>query len=675
MKYRVGVDIGGTFTDSISISSSGQVTTSKALTTPGELSQGVIDAVTGLNLPISEIEHFVHGTTAGLNAFLERRGARTALITTKGFRDVYEIGRANRPDMYNLKYKAPKPLIPRKDIFELTERMSFDGQIVLEPETTDLERVAESIIGKFDVVAVVLLHAYKNPQHENAVVQFLAKKDPKLLVVASHTIAPEWREYERTSTTAMSAYIAPIINEYLSNLGDRLQRVGLIPEIRVMQSNGGVMSATTAKSKAIQTLFSGPVGGTIAGVHIGKTLGINRLICVDMGGTSFDVSLVVDHKAEVEPQTELQGLPILSPTVSMNTIGAGGGSIAYLSAGALRVGPRSAGAIPGPACYGRGGTEPTVTDANLALGRLPQIARLGGSLPLDVGAARLALDSVGSKLNLDTEETASGIIAIVNAAMANAIREITVSRGIDPRDFALVAFGGAGPLHAIAIAEELELGSVIIPSNPGVLSAYGMLQADTRHDLVTNYFANLDQLDGRHFSDTLDGLRIKATEILDAESVDPEERSLELSVDLRYTGQEYTVRVEWPSNWKTEEAIKKLPSMFEAEHLSRYGHNNPGERIEIVNLRVTAIGKNSVTEQLSPALASSIQASSESPLYFNGTWFDGIIVNRSTLATGDVVLGPAVILEPDCTSLIHPGWKATVTKSGHLMVERRIDGN
>jgi N-methylhydantoinase A len=276
---------------------------------------------------------------------------------------------------------------------------------------------------------------------------------------------------------------------------------------------------------------------------------------------------------------------------------------------------------------------------------------------------------------LDAEATASGIIAIVNSAMANAIREITVSRGIDPRDFALVAFGGAGPLHAIAIAEELELGSVIIPSNPGVLSAYGMLQADTRHDLVTNYFENLDELDGEHFSDTLEGLIVRATEILDAEGVNPKERSLELSVDLRYTGQEYTVRVEWPSNWTIDEAIKKLPSMFEAEHLTRYGHNNPGERIEIVNQRVTAIGKNSVTEQLSPATETSKQARLESLFYFNGAWFDGIIVNRSTLTTANVVFGPAVILEPDCTSLIHPGWKATVTKGGHLMVERLIHGN
>lgn len=670
MTFRVGVDIGGTFTDSISISSEGVVSTSKALTTPGQLSQGVIDAVSGLDLSIPEIERFVHGTTAGLNAFLERRGASTALITTKGFRDVYEIGRANRPDMYNLKYKAPKPLVARKDIFELDERMAFDGQIVKELSESELDRIADSVVGKYQVVAVVLLHAYKNPEHEIAVANHLANKDPNLLVVSSHTIAPEWREYERTSSTALSAYIAPIINEYLSNLGERLHAIGLVPEIRVMQSNGGVMSATTAKSKAIQTLFSGPVGGTIAGVHIGKTLNVNRLICVDMGGTSFDVSLVVDHKAEVEPQTELQGLPILSPTVSMHTIGAGGGSIAYLSAGALRVGPRSAGAMPGPACYGRGGTEPTVTDANLALGRLPQIARLGGSLPLDVTASKNALDSVGSQLGLDTEATASGIVSIVNAAMANAIREITVSRGIDPRDFALVAFGGAGPLHAIAIAEELELKSVIIPSNPGVLSAYGMLQADTRHDLVANYFANLDQLDANHFGETLDDLKKRAVEILDLEEVAQGDRSLEPSVDLRYTGQEYTVRVEWPNDWTLSQAIEKLPSMFEAEHLSRYGHNNPGERIEVVNLRVTAIGKNTVIEAESQASKVSKEPSIKAPLYFDGAWVDGDIVDRRSLSLSEVVAGPAVILEPDCTSLIHPGWSAKVSQGGHLVVER-----
>ena len=670
MKYRVGVDIGGTFTDSISISSEGIVSTSKALTTPGQLSQGVIDAVSGLDLSIPEIERFVHGTTAGLNAFLERRGASTALITTKGFRDVYEIGRANRPDMYNLKYKAPKPLVARKDIFELDERMAFDGQVIAELTEKELARIAELVVGKFQVVAVVLLHAYKNPQHEVQVAEYLAKKDPNLLVVTSHTIAPEWREYERTSTTALSAYIAPIINEYLSNLGERLHAIGLIPEIRVMQSNGGVMSATTAKSKAIQTLFSGPVGGTIAGVHIGKTLEVDRLICVDMGGTSFDVSLVVDHKAEIEPQTELQGLPILSPTVSMHTIGAGGGSIAYLSAGALRVGPRSAGAMPGPACYGRGGTEPTVTDANLILGRLPQIAKLGGSLPLDVAASKKALDSVGSQLGLNTEEAASGVVAIVNAAMANAIREITVSRGIDPRDFALVAFGGAGPLHAIAIAEELELKSVIIPSNPGVLSAYGMLQADTRHDLVANYFANLDSLDERHFSETLTDLKERAREILDLEEVHESDRHLEPSVDLRYTGQEYTVRVEWPNDWPISKAIESLPSMFEAEHLSRYGHNNPGERIEVVNLRVTAIGKNTVIEAESQHSNVAKEAPIKAPLYFAGAWVEGEIVDRRSLTIRDVVHGPAVILEPDCTSLIHPGWSATVSSGGHLVVER-----
>jgi N-methylhydantoinase A len=327
--------------------------------------------------------------------------------------------------------------------------------------------------------------------------------------------------------------------------------------------------------------------------------------------------------------------------------------------------------MPGPACYGRGGTEPTVTDANLALGRLPQLAKLGGSLALDVEASKRALNSVGSQLQLGVEGTASGIVSIVNASMANAIREITVSRGIDPRDFALVAFGGAGPLHAIAIAEELELHSVIIPSNPGVLSAYGMLQADTRHDLVSNYFANLDRVEMDHFSATLKSLEKRAEQILDDEGVAQSLRRLEPSVDLRYSGQEYTVRVEWPNEWSVQKAIESLPTMFEAEHLSRYGHNNPGERIEIVNLRVTAIGVSILHEQDSVNLPVNNEPSVKAPLYFSGQWMEGEIFDRKSLSLREVVHGPAVILEADCTSLIHPGWKAEVVKGGHLLVTRK----
>ena len=669
---RVGVDIGGTFTDAISISSDGRISTSKSLTTSGRLADGVVNAISGLELASKEIDYFVHGTTAGLNAFLERRGSRIALITTKGFRDVYQIGRANRPDMYNLKYQSPKPLIPRSDIFEMNERMSPEGETILEVDLKELEAIAGRIEGKFDAVAIVLLHSYKSAEHEIQVEKFLSKRLPSVLVVPSHQVAPEWREYERTSTTALSAYIAPIIDEYLLQLGKKLEEIGMRAPIRVMQSNGGVMSASTARAKAIQTLFSGPVGGTIAGVEIGKKLDFDKLICVDMGGTSFDVSLVIDKKADVESQTELQGLPILSPTVSMHTIGAGGGSIAYLAGGALRVGPRSAGAMPGPACYGRGGSEPTVTDANLFLGRLPQIAKLGGNLPLDSDASQRALDSVGTQLKLAPEEVASGIISIVNAAMANAIREITVSRGIDPRDFSLVAFGGAGPLHAIAIAEELELKSVVIPANPGVLSAWGMLQADTRHDQVLNFYSLLHEISPPQFEEALKKLRVQSKEILDSESIPVNLQEFRPAVDLRYVGQEYTVTVEWSDEWSVAKALAELPNMFEAEHLSRYGHNNPGESIELVNIRMSALGLNGITsEQYLPES----QTKSEEmvyPVYFNKEWTDSKIIQRDQVKIGGSVTGPAVILEPDCTTLLHPGWQAEVAVGGHIVISRSI---
>ena len=669
---RVGVDIGGTFTDAISISSDGRISTSKSLTTSGRLADGVVNAISGLELASKEIDYFVHGTTAGLNAFLERRGSRIALITTKGFRDVYQIGRANRPDMYNLKYQSPKPLIPRSDIFEMNERMSPEGETILEVDLKELEAIAGRIEGKFDAVAIVLLHSYKSAEHEIQVEKFLSKRLPSVLVVPSHQVAPEWREYERTSTTALSAYIAPIIDEYLLQLGKKLEEIGMRAPIRVMQSNGGVMSASTARAKAIQTLFSGPVGGTIAGVEIGKKLDFDKLICVDMGGTSFDVSLVIDKKADVESQTELQGLPILSPTVSMHTIGAGGGSIAYLAGGALRVGPRSAGAMPGPACYGRGGSEPTVTDANLFLGRLPQIAKLGGNLPLDSDASQRALDSVGTQLKLAPEEVASGIISIVNAAMANAIREITVSRGIDPRDFSLVAFGGAGPLHAIAIAEELELKSVVIPANPGVLSAWGMLQADTRHDQVLNFYSLLHEISPPQFEEALKKLRVQSNEILDSESIPVNLQEFRPAVDLRYVGQEYTVTVEWSDEWSVAKALAELPNMFEAEHLSRYGHNNPGESIELVNIRMSALGLNGITSEQYLPESETKSEKMVYPVYFNKEWTDSKIIQRDQVKIGGSVAGPAVILEPDCTTLLHPGWQAKVAVGGHIVISRSI---
>ncbi len=670
MALRVGVDIGGTFTDAIAISDNGEISTAKALTTSGRLADGVLSAIEALNIDVSNIDYFVHGTTAGLNAFLEKRGARVALITTRGFRDVYEIGRANRPDMYNLKYKSPRPLIERRDRFEVTERLTSDGTIHTPVDMNEIKELVPHLKANYDAVAIVLLHSYKNPIHEQEIAKYLTSALPNLSIVTSSVVAPEWREYERTSTTAISAYIAPIINEYLHELGTRLKEVGLAPELKVMQSNGGVMSAITARSKPVQTLLSGPVGGTIAGVEIGKMLEHNKLICVDMGGTSFDVSLVVNKKADIEAQAEMEGHPLLSPSVSMHTIGAGGGSIAYVSAGALRVGPRSAGAFPGPACYDRGGTEPTVTDANLLLGRLPHESKLAGNMNLNLEFAKSAINSVGTKLNLTTEETAAGIIAIINAAMANAIREITVSRGIDPREYSLVAYGGAGPLHAVAIAAELELGSVIVPANPGVLSAWGMLQADSRHDLVMNFYSKLRSIDKVKFEEGVKKLEAEAKQILTQEGITSKEMVIQPAADLRYVGQEYTVTVEWDPTLTIDGVLSSLTELFESQHLVRYGHNNPGEDIELVNIRLSGIGlarKSKISDSGSPI--SSVTSGTQKT-FFDGSWHEATIYWRDSLEIGSKTVGPATILENDCTTTIPPGWHAKMVSGRHLILER-----
>ncbi|TQO19868.1 N-methylhydantoinase A [Rhodoglobus vestalii] len=670
MEFAVGVDIGGTFTDAVAVGRDGTLLTAKALTTPGTLSEGVLNAVAGLGITAGEIDSFVHGTTAGLNAFLERKGSRLALLTTAGFRDVYELGRANRPAMYDLRYRRPVPLVPRKDIYEITERMNASGEVVTPLDESAVAAIARQLDGEVEAVAVVLLHSYQNSEHEHRIASIFTEVAPSIAVVCSSDIAPEWREYERTSTTAVSAYIAPVVLSYLRTLEQALREGGLRSDLKVMQSNGGVMTVERARERAVQTLFSGPVGGTMAGVAIAKDLGLDRLLCVDMGGTSFDVSLVVESAADIASQTELEGHPLLAPSVVMHTIGAGGGSIGHVVAGALRVGPRSAGAVPGPACYGRGGVEPTVTDANLILGRLPDVALLGGNLALDKDAARTALAHVGDVLGLSVEETALGIIAVADAGMANAIREITVARGIDPRDFGLLAFGGAGPLHAIAIAEELALGTVIVPASPGVLSAWGMVHTDLRHDLVQTFFHQVDRLRPTVLAKAVEVLLERGGAALVADGVDVDRHDLVPGLDVRYLGQEYTLTVTFDVGEDRESVLSKLHERFDLAHLERFGHNNPGEQIEVVALRVVALG-------ISERPADIVTESADDPVVldrqqvrFREEWQEVIVYDRASIAVGGSVSGPAILLESGCTVLVPTGWTAVPSQHGHLVIER-----
>jgi N-methylhydantoinase A len=666
---RVGVDIGGTFTDAVAVAGDVELT-AKALSTPDNLADGVLAAIRGLDVELGEVSSLVHGTTAGLNAFLERRGARVALLTTAGFRDVYEIGRANRPAMYDVRYRPPAPLVPRRDVYEVDERLGAGGEVLRPLDEAGVATLGDRLRDSYDAVAVVLLHAYANPVHELAVRDALAEVAPHIRVVLSHEVAGEWREYERTSTTVISAYIAPTVRRYLERLEHVLTARGLTTPLRVMQSNGGVMTAAVARSKPIQMLLSGPVGGTMAGAAVAAELGLDRLICIDMGGTSFDVSLVVDGHAEVESQMQLERHPLLMPAVAIHTIGAGGGSVAYVEAAGLRVGPRSAGALPGPACYGRGGTEPTVTDANVVLGRLPAAVRLGGDLELDAELARAAVGAVASQLGLEPTAAAHGIVAVADSAMANAIRAITVSRGIDPRDFSLVAFGGAGPLHAVSLAEELEISRVVVPANPGVLSAWGMLRTDTRHDVVRNFFAPLAGLAPGALEDALGDLCRQARGLLEEEGVAESEIELVPAADLRYVGQEYTVTVRWSLNDEASTVVASLAGDFAAAHLDRYGHNNPGEEVECVNLRVTGYGR--IRDVPRPALpaAPGVRAASSATAYFYGGWHETGVYTRSDFGAGTVVRGAAIVLEDACTTAVPPGWAATVSDHGHLLIAR-----
>ena len=516
--YRVAMDIGGTFTDFVIFDEGkdGETSSGKVLTTPANPAEGVLAGLRQFIPELTGIEFLVHGTTVGLNAFLERKGTRLLLVMTQGLRDAYSIARHDRKELYALRYRKPERLVPRRDVVEVVERLRWDGAIETPLDPASLEplfaRIREEDV---EAVAICLLHAYVNPVHELELRNLLRAEFPELSITLSHEIAREWREYERASSATLNAYIAPRVEGYLATVERELGDLDVASPLYVMQSNGGITTARRARAEPIQTLLSGPVGGTIGGAALARSTGRGNLLCIDMGGTSFDLSLVVDGRPTVSTETELEGLPILMPLVDIHTIGAGGGSLAWLEAGGLRVGPQSAGAAPGPACYGRGGTQPTVTDANLYLGRLDSGYFLGGRMGLDEAAAGRALETVAGQVGLSSTELAEGMLAIINARMADAMRTITVKQGIDPREFALVAFGGAGPMHAVWLAEELEIGEVIVPWSPGTFSAWGMLQTDMRHDVVQSFYRRLAGLESSAVSSTFDSLEAEGSELLE----------------------------------------------------------------------------------------------------------------------------------------------------------------
>jgi len=655
---RLGVDVGGTFTDLVALVDGGLIT-AKVPTTPRNQAHGVVAALGIVQPAVGAVASLAHGSTVATNALLERRGARTALVTTEGFRDVIEIGRQNRPALYDLTRDRPPALVPRELRFTVRERMGRDG--VLIPLDDESVRAAVDACREAEVeaVAVCLLFGFLHPEHEQRVGEALREALPGLQISLSSEVLPELREYERCSTTVANSYLTPRLAAYLERLADEVEALGL-PSPLVMQSSGGAAEIETAAARAASCLLSGPAGGVVGAAWVAGLSGFQDLLTFDMGGTSTDVASVLGGTVQTTTESVVAGVPVKLPMVDVHTVSAGGGSIAWVDAGgALRVGPRSAGADPGPAAYGRGGKEPTVTDANLYLGYLPDGAELGGEVRLDRGQAEAALGRVGAQVGLDSEETARGIIRVADAEMIRALRVISIERGLDPRELTLVAFGGAGGLHACALAEELGIGRILVPRAAGVLSALGLAISDVRRDQVSPLLAVLGTADRADIEARFAGLEADARRQLG----DDARLNLARLADLRYQGQSFELTVD-------AEDLEELPARFSAEHERRYGYRMEDEVVELVNLRLVATVPRDKPE-LSEAAPGRRGSPSRRRARLDDGWQEIDVRERATLGVGSELQGPAVVEFAESTLLLRPGWRATVDGIGTLNLERR----
>jgi N-methylhydantoinase A len=681
----VGVDIGGTFTDLVAQDGDGDLAVSKVLTTPLDHSEGVMSAVAKAAVDLQRTGLFLHGTTIAINTVVERKGVKTGLITTRGFRDVYEIGRSNRPDAYNLFFERPVPLVPRSLRLEVTERMTARGEV-----HTPLDReqaaavVADLKNAGVEAIAVCLLHSYANPAHEEALGEIITSVHPDAYVALSHRILREYREYERTSTTAVNAYVGPVVAHYLGSLRERLSRRGFKGEVLVMQSGGGVMSLETAIRRPVSMMESGPVAGVIGAARLAHSLGYPQAIAFDMGGTTAKTSLIRNGNAEITSHYFIGGYnnghPVMLPVVDIVEVGSGGGSIAWIdAAGGLKVGPISAGAAPGPACYGRGGTKPAVTDAHLILGRLGEESFLGGEMMLDREAALAAVRKcVAEPLEMDVNQAAAAILRIADAHMALALRAVSVQRGQDPRDAALVAFGGAGPLHACTLARELNIPAVIIPNLPGQFSAWGLLACDLRHDYVQTVVRDFDTVDPEEIRSALTLLMNGGLATLKQErgtaGSDPE---IDCGLDLRYRGQEYTVTVPLPGTKFTAADREPTAVRFHELHRLLYGHSAPEEPLELVGVRLAVRAAVEKSPSFTPSHASrpddarSALPYASRPVYMgeHHGFLDTPVYRRAELAPYMKLEGPAIIEEAASTTVVLPQDRVRVVLTGELVID------
>jgi len=695
--YRLGVDIGGTFTDGVLIDEdSGAVTIDKMLTTPDDPSLAFLHIATGLarrlNLDPAQIRYIMHAMTTATNAVIERRGAQAGLLLTAGFRDVLEIQRQVRHELYNLQTDKPPPLIPRRQCLEILERLDYRGEVLV---PLDIDAVADAVerlkAEGIDSIAVCFLHSYRNATHEQRAAEVIRRVHPGATVSLSSEIAPEIREYWRASTTVVNAYIAPVVARYLTGIERRLEQALFRSDVHVMQSNGGVTSAQQARQRPITLIESGPAAGVRAAAFVADRMGYRDAISFDMGGTTAKMGLVRDGQPRVLQEFEVgagsfsgtglvkgSGYPILAAVVDLVEVGAGGGSLGWIDAGGLlRVGPRSAGAEPGPACYGRGGQEPTITDANLALGRLNPDYFLGGQLHLDADAARRALETrCAEPMGISGLDVAMGIVDIANATMGQAMRLVTVQRGNDPSDFCMVAFGGAGPAHANALAAALGIPVVLVPPSPGVASALGLLVSDLRHDYHATYLRPLASAQPAELDAIFHEFASSAHEMLAAEGVPAERVRLDRFLEVRYVGQSWKLSVPLVADaLHGAGALQRVKHAFDTLHESTYGYSAPDEPAEIVNVGMLATGLMPRVE-LRPVAAGECSPNAARTgsrrVYFRETagFADATVFDRYALRVGNVVDGPAVVEEVDSTTVVHPGYVAEVGAFGVLVLRR-----
>lgn len=677
-RVRVGIDVGGTFTDFVlADAETGRVALFKEPSTPDDPSRALIEGLGKLlareGLEPGDVGRLMHGTTIGLNAIIQRRGARIGLIITKGYRDILEIARCRMPSSFDLHAEKEVPLVPRARIVEIDARFGRDGTLSAKPDEAELDRVAAELTAhELDAAALMLINGYTNPQAESEIAQALASRMDGVPITSAAAIWPEIREYERTLVACLNAYIQPLMGAYFGHLTDGLTGMGVSAPLLVTASNGGSLSVASAVARPVETILSGPASGVMAAVRQAAQSGMENIITVDMGGTSADMAVATGGVAGIATRTDIGGLPLVLPVVDVNAIGAGGGSIVWADPqGVLKVGPHSAGAHPGPVSYGRGGTEPAITDCFIATGFIDPVSFGGGSMPLDGDAARAALDAVAKSIGMSGDDRparlAEGALAVASAGMAGSLFRTMAERGLDPRDFVLLPFGGAGPTHANLLAEEIGIRRILVPQAAGAYCAMGAAGADLRRDFVRSMRIELDDAAAKAAAETLAALQAEGDAWLDEEVSGITERRSERSADMRYAGQAYELRVELGDT----SGAKAIAEAFHREHERIYGFRDSSAPVEIGTIRLAVIGAG---KPLAPSRATGAEGAasqtSTRALFYRGAWHEAAIYDRAALGEGGRLIGPAVVEQPETTTVILPGWQGTVDAQGNLVIER-----